>query len=36
MYSTTPISIEPMTASGMFRRGLRLSPPSWIACSKPR
>ena len=28
--------MAPMIASGMFRRGLRLSPPSWTACSKPR
>jgi hypothetical protein len=29
-------TIAPMIASGMFRLGLRLSPPSWTACSNPR
>ena len=28
--------IEPMIASGMSRLGLRDSPASWSACSKPR
>ncbi len=36
MYRTIPISIEPITARGMLRDGLRLSPASWMACSKPR
>ncbi len=30
------MTIDPITASGMFRPGLRLSPPSWTGCSKPR
>ena len=29
------MTIAPMIASGMFRLGLRLSPPSWTACSNP-
>ena len=28
--------MPPMIASGMFRLGLRVSPPSWTDCSKPR
>ena len=36
MYRTIATPIPPMIASGMFRPGLRLSPPSWTACSKPR
>ena len=32
---TPPIRSEPITANGMFRRGLVLSPPSWTACSNP-
>jgi hypothetical protein len=31
-----PSTIEPMTAIGMSRFGLLLSPASWSACSKPR
>lgn len=30
-----PITIEPITARGMSRFGLELSPASWSACSKP-
>jgi hypothetical protein len=32
---TAPIAIAPITARGMPRLGLALSPASWSACSKP-
>ena len=34
-YRAAPISMEPTTASGTSRLGLRASPASWAACSKP-
>ncbi len=32
---TAPIATDPIVARGRSRLGLRLSPASWMACSKP-